>query len=171
MRRILAIAGLAFALGVVAVLVARPTIVKAGHTAGLQGRTHLVVKEHNLKQLFGFGTGQGFFQVSLRERLRDGTLTGPSYVVPAGRVFIVTDVFFSLGSSISGATLRSGLSMPRFIFDFTDDDAGQNDLTREWHFNGGIAFDPGSEVNFEVSAPLANGTVLIDVIGYETVDV
>jgi hypothetical protein len=91
MRRILLAVALAVISLAAGVILGRPSIVKAGHTAGLTGRTHLIVKEHNLKHLTG--TRQGFtpFAVNLFERTRDGLRAASPYLVPPGYIFSVAN--------------------------------------------------------------------------------
>jgi hypothetical protein len=166
-------------LGVVAVvavsavagmLLARPSFVSAGNTPGLNGRTHLIVKEHFLKHLTGSASGFTPFTVNLFERNRDGSLAGAPYTVPAGRVFIVTDI--RLEAVGGGTQLLGDLGIgtgSRWTIDSARENPDHQRLLRE-SFTGGVAFDPGSSIVYVERVP-GSSDVRVDVIGYETVDV
>ncbi len=177
MRRSLALLALAVLAFFVGTWFARPLIVKAGHTPGLSGRTHLIVKEHNLKILTGVGTFPGGTPMPLRERFRDGTTSMSAYVVPAQTVFVLTDVQACVPGSdalsiINGAIGDTGTG-PGFerwrIFASFPSGAGPLGKCADIHFTGGIPYNPGSTI---VVVHSSNQSFFqVNALGYETVDV
>lgn len=176
MRRILGTLVLVAVAVLIGTFLVRPAAVRAGHTAGLTGRTHLIVKEHNLKQLWGYESGNaGTISVGLKEMDRSGMVSSADYSVPAGRVFVINDVWISQYSS--SLTLNGWItagsspftSIPRWSF---NQQAGGTGTTHDFsvHFSGGIAFDAGSAIYFHAAnnSPVAY-TIMVN--GYETVDV
>ncbi len=171
MRRTLATSCLVLLAVLVAIVAVRPTSIRAGHTPGLTGRTHLIVKEHNLKQLTAtISSSTSTLTGSLHEWSRSGVVSPGTYVVPAGRVFIITEIRFQVlgGFPVTGivAELQSG-GLTRWIF---------NAASTFLHgpFAAGIAYDSGSTIDIfalNLTTPMVTETLRIDVIGYETVDV
>ena len=160
-----ALAGTAF--------VARPSAVKAG--GGLMGRTHLIVTEQKVKLLRGGPTTT--VATALNELNRDGTVQSVDYVVPGGRVFIVTDLVVSatntFGGSVGeivGAIGDAGNSTQRVRFSRYYSPAVSSSfwVTEQFHFTGGIPYNAGSTITVMGT----NTTTLqeITVFGYETED-
>ncbi len=171
-----------FTLALVAIpfgaFVVQPALVRAGHTTGFSGRTHLIVKEHNLKHLSTdyrpFGCEFPTFprlEDFTREVGEDGSVSNTLYVVPAGRVFVATDISFSSfrpgptdGPVVFQIGLGSGERLPLYPASST----GQFSLT------GGLKFSPGSSVmvfaTFNPTPPPCSFIYRVDVLGYETVD-
>ncbi|MBI1852187.1 MAG: hypothetical protein HYR85_17745 [Planctomycetes bacterium] len=173
MRRNFVFVGLTTLCLAAGVLIGQATIVKAGSSPGLSGRTHLIVKEPNLKSLSFVAPAQGStYTVSLRERGRDGTLGGTAYTVPVGRVFIVTDIRVDIaaGAYTSGGNLSAKLTGPggdRWLVRATDPNV--TDVAED-HLSGGIAYQPGSTVDITLEGG-SGFLVRFDVLGYDTVDV
>ncbi len=165
MRRTLSILAYVLVAFLVGVFVAERSVVRAGRTAGLVGRTHLIVKEHNLKR---FTTGSiapsptlsshSCFEVS-----RTGVVSPTPYAVPAGKVLVITDV--QVGASPStGAWLDSASSVLSWAF---GTGASPSPST---HLTSGLVLDPGSPLAF-LSFTTSGAPYAIHVLGYETVDV
>lgn len=137
---------------------------EAGHTPGHVGRTHLVVKEHNLKNLTAGNVPQmnGPFTVTLQERDRFGSLV--PYRVPPDRVFVVTDAQgrISTNSISLGTVWLRASGVRRYPF--------YNSRSFDLHLTGGIAFGPDSIIEVELPATGSPLTVEIEILGYETVD-
>ncbi len=179
MRRIVSIVVLVLVGAIAVVLVARPTVVKAGHTAGLSGRTHLIVKEHNLKTLYTECTPICSPTPALRERFRDGSLAGSAYSVPVGRVFIVTDVLThtDLGGGQMSDLVGINLGVQAFgggpfalrvrLVDTLP--SQRTSISGNWHLSGGVAYEPGSSVAVDFGTGFH--PTKVTVLGYETVDV
>jgi hypothetical protein len=166
MHRALITTGIVVLSALAVVALSRPEAVKAGHTPGLSGRTHLIVKEHNLKR---FTTGSlppsatisshPCFEVS-----RTGVVSPTPFVVPAGTVLVITDVQATgTPSAPTGAWLDSASGVISWAF---GTGASASPST---HLTGGFALDPGTSLaflTFNASLPHA-----VHVIGYLTVDV
>ncbi|MBI1851544.1 MAG: hypothetical protein HYR85_14480 [Planctomycetes bacterium] len=162
---VVAIAVVACAAGM---LIARPSFVRAGQTGGLPGRTHNIVKQHNLKHLTGTGSGVIPFSFNLSERLRNGSLAPTTYVVPTDRVFVVTDLRIeSLGQTTNFVGDFGIGTGQRWSIDSQRENNDHPSIIRE-RFEGGLVFDPNSPIGFTMTAPLGFGQLAIDVIGYET---
>jgi hypothetical protein len=163
---------------------ALPTYLLAGHTPGLAGRTHLIVKEHNLKVLRATSVSTlacpPNVTLELQELHRDGSLSAGSYVVPSDRVFIATDVFVRFISSSPDCFTPGALQVQ----------IGSNNVARatfggsfgaqstcsclgaagQFSLSGGIPFSPGSMIQV-TSAGDVRQTYEYTVLGYETLDV
>ncbi|MBI1849200.1 MAG: hypothetical protein HYR85_02540 [Planctomycetes bacterium] len=173
MRSIVASLIILVAALVVVVFVGRPLVVDAGDVGGLTGRTHLIVKEHNLKHLSGSVTAHSPVSTNLSLNLvnRSGLATG-LYTVPANRVFVLTDVHIESGAGQLDSVLFFakivGSSGDRWFF--TPDNTNVTD-TMDRHFTAGIVFDPNSTVDFFLTSQSQSGSNLpfrIDALGYET---
>ncbi|MBI1852826.1 MAG: hypothetical protein HYR85_20995 [Planctomycetes bacterium] len=146
------------------------TVVRAGQSIGLSGRTHLVVKEQSLKQLhFNTGVANNVCGDSLPLFLvgRTGLVSSVVYTVPRGAVFVVTDVRITGGNHGAYFTLSlraNGGSRWPFV---------STTGLAEQHFTGGLAFDPEATVDFLVQDACGGGglRLSIDLLGYETADV
>lgn len=126
------------------------SIVRAGHQAS--PRTHVVVRESRIKQLFVTSPGPGSF--ALEEILRDGTSV--PYVVPTGRVFVLTDIRFGAPAGTTLALTANGVFREDFLVP-----PGTGDVFT-LQFTTGLAFDPGTVIG--VTAPSSLG---VQVHGYE----
>lgn len=169
MRRSTSIVVAVVAAAAMTAVVSRPSVVNA--LAGLAGRTHVIVTEDNLKTLSVEGTVSAGspLAISLSERNRDGSL-GATYVIPAGRVFVVTDVRVDAvpgqRNSHEFFTRLTGPGGDRWNFWWENQD--NLDIV-ERSFTGGIPYDAGSTVDFLTTTSAGIGfLVRFDVLGYET---
>jgi len=95
---------------------------------------------------------------------RNGALAPAQYVVPAGRVFVVTDLRIHGGIGFSAETnleLQAGAAKRRKLAGFA---------ALEERDTGGLAFDAGTTVDFLNIATFDGGQLDIQVVGYETED-
>jgi len=164
LRRLVVTLGIALAAITVAGIVSRPSIVRA--VAGLAGRTHLIVHQSKVVQLSLSLSGTSpTLTGSLRVKDRLGSVGGV-YVVPAGRVFVVTDV------RIEGGVPE----FPGIIADLTSALGSRGRFTSatpslHTAFTGGLAFDSGGSIGFTGQNLLpvtGTATFRVDVLGYET---
>src|SRR5262249_28286433 len=91
---------------------------------------------------------------------RTGVVSPTAYVVPAGKVFVITDVQVAGGAS-TGAWLDTAEGVLGYSFGTGASDSIQTHLT------GGIAFDAGAALAF-LSFTTSGGPYNIHVLGYET---
>jgi hypothetical protein len=173
MRRILSLLAVAVVAFAAASLVARPSLVKA--FAALTGRTHLIVSEQKLKMLRGGPTTT--VPTALNEVSRGGSVSPNDYVVPAGRVFVVTDVVVSATNTFGGPVFEivgaigdagSGTHRVRFSRYFPDGVSSSFWIGEHFRFTGGVPFDAGSTVT--VMGTNLTTIQEVTVLGYETED-
>lgn len=190
MPRIRRIAGVAVAGFVVGALFARPDIVRG--IAGLGGRSHLIVKQESLMSLGRHARSQ-----DVEDGTGVATLAVDYYTVPAGRVFIVTDVALGLGpaaaippgtaavASLHGAVFGLGGSrgawpivetFPTPIDLGAAGFAGTYDAAHtQVHLTGGVPVEAGAQVAVTVARPSGIDRSVpllyeVTILGYETED-
>lgn len=170
--------GTALVAAVVGLFFARPEVVRA--LAGLNGRTHLIVREGGLTTLYEemFQLGGGAAALTLKQRDRNGVVAADPYFVPAGRVFVVTDVTIQVlgGTNVQVAKLDVEMgplsAVNRLLLtEWLPRDTGWNaNPSASFHLTGGLAYDAGNLVQVRIPADTYGPglTYRCWVVGYET---
>ena len=154
----------------------------------VRGATHLEVTEQKLKMLARSDPDD---TVPLSEVFRDGSVAPTSYVVPAGKVFVVTDLVVSVERCGVPIVQIEGRIQPELgdsyqwpfsrVYPEDPDGFPRLFLSEEFHLTGGMVFDSGAKIQVLGSALMpsfacgvaAAGAVAfarVTVLGYETED-